>query len=102
MSEYHSSQQAALNAELRAHVDKVTMEWEKVVQSTRLQLEQLPERAAAMSYVTLSGVQAYDEGYGCTDDSPMSAERLVEEFKLKVQVSDMNALLDLALCKSRS
>lgn len=80
-NEYHTSQQTSLNAELRGNVERVTSEWERVVQTTRIQLDQLPERASAMNYMAYNGLTAYDEGYHCTEDLPMAEERLVTEFR---------------------
>lgn len=91
-SDYHTSQQASLNFELRTRVERVTNEWERVVQTTRQQLELLPDKASSMNYLAYNGMCAYDEGYGCTEELPMSEERLVSEFRLACSVEVLKEL----------
>lgn len=91
---YHTSQQASLNAELRAKVEQVTNEWERTVQNMRLEIEKLPEKSSTMNYMGYNGMTSYDEGYGCTEDLPMSEERLVAEFRLACTVDMLTQLQD--------
>jgi hypothetical protein len=91
---YHTSQQATLNAELRAKVEQVTNEWERSVQTMRQQIEKLPEKSSTMNYMGYNGMTSYDEGYGCTEDLPMSEERLVSEFHLACTVDMLQQLQD--------
>lgn len=89
---YHTSQQAALNAELRLKVEQVTTEWERAIQNMRQQIEKLPEKSNSMNYMGYNGMTSYDEGYGCTEDLPMSEERLVSEFHLTCSVDMLEQL----------
>ncbi|CUF93550.1 Hypothetical protein, putative, partial [Bodo saltans] len=91
---YHTSQQATLNAELRAKVEQVTNEWERSVQTMRQQIEKLPEKSSTMNYMGYNGMTSYDEGYGCTEELPMSEERLVSEFHLACTVDMLQQLQD--------
>ena len=85
-SEYHTSQQDALNAQLRLATEKQVGEWERTIRSTRTHVEQLLTKVNPSNRVTLNQITAYQEGYRCTADLMITEDSICAEEEDKQQL----------------
>lgn len=78
-TEFHTSQQDALNAQLRLATEKQVGEWERTVRATKGHIEQVLAKVNPSNRVTFNHVTSYEEGYHCTADLMISEDSVMSE-----------------------
>lgn len=89
---YHNCQQAALNAELRHAVEKFLADWKKKLEQLKVILSHYPGDCREMAGATLDAMLAYSEAYKCTEDLSISAEKLIEMFRLTCSKEEIDGI----------
>ncbi|RNF23406.1 paraflagellar rod protein-like protein [Trypanosoma conorhini] len=80
--DYHTSQQAALNAQLSNAVEELFKTWHRKVRDLENYLNVYPAQSATSSSMTADAMMNYFQGYRPTDVLPVTLEQLVKDFKL--------------------
>lgn len=88
-STYHSSQQGALNAELRRRVEKLLEAWRgKLAQLSEL-VDHYPADNAMVNYSGAEAIKAYIDVYRCTEDLTVPVASIPDKYSLTTQLGEL-------------
>lgn len=91
---YHSGQQAALNAGLRHAVEIFLEEWGKKLDQFKLILSHYPLDARDVSLSTADALKVYGEAYRCTEDLSVPLDKLIKDFNLRCKAEEIDAIVN--------
>jgi len=86
---YHTSQQSALNAELRNKVEKFMTEWSKKMTQFKLIVDHYPTDSAMTNYSSTEALKTYFEIYRCTEDLTVPIQKLIDDFNMITTLEDI-------------